>query len=655
MTIDLNKVQFGYDDAETEAKRGFLDKVYLKTLFFERVKKAEKTLVIGRKGAGKSALCLSLMQALKKEQKNHLLLTPESSPFLYKGEEFKLNTTGNDDYSYVFSWKYSLLVEIAKNIVSFIDDEKNNLENNDIKKNLDYIKRFLYSNNELELPPIRKFLSYINIINRFSASFNGFNIKFEKENNTQQEKSIKLLKTFEFKVSELLKNIDNIDITVLIDKIDEAWSSKSNSKDIITGLIIAATELNNQLAKIVILLFLRTDIYDSLQYAQSDKLRLLEERITWNEKNLEELIVTRGKISSERNLDDKSISWNSFFADEVKGINSFNYILDRTLRRPREMIQFCKLSLNIAQEKKEYKISEETILKAEIQYSEWKVIDLTNEFKVQFGFLRDLLLIFQGFKPHFTRSTFENKYNEAKKKLLKQYPEIESYSTNTILQVFFQIGILGAIIDGKNSFIYDDRRLILPHYTNIAIHPAFHVNLGIIQSKDAGSIRNTKISGSYLVGDMQVGGNIIDIIDIKYSTDERLNNLIEIIKSQMDKISTKAREHNPLSHHEIIDYSQNLITYIDKIKTSDLIKNYEKNEIIQCVLNTTNIIFQGRSGNNKDDGWILFKINYNKITSNILSRLKNDSLNLHDLIKELDDLEKTLQIVFDKSFSLNIE
>ena len=65
----LYGVSFGKDDAAMDAKQGFLDKVFLKTSFYHRVRTGQKFLVTGRKGSGKTAICLSLKNALEAEGK----------------------------------------------------------------------------------------------------------------------------------------------------------------------------------------------------------------------------------------------------------------------------------------------------------------------------------------------------------------------------------------------------------------------------------------------------------------------------------------------------------------------------------------------------------------------------------------------------------
>jgi len=78
MSLSLVKLTFGYDDAERDAKQGFLSKVFLKTALYNRIKTDQSELIIGRKGAGKSATCLILKTAFESEGVKVALLTPES-------------------------------------------------------------------------------------------------------------------------------------------------------------------------------------------------------------------------------------------------------------------------------------------------------------------------------------------------------------------------------------------------------------------------------------------------------------------------------------------------------------------------------------------------------------------------------------------------
>jgi ABC-type multidrug transport system fused ATPase/permease subunit len=67
--MTIANLYFGKDDAETDfTSSGLLQGSFLKTAIFDQIKSRSKSLVIGRKGSGKSALCLILKKELNREK-----------------------------------------------------------------------------------------------------------------------------------------------------------------------------------------------------------------------------------------------------------------------------------------------------------------------------------------------------------------------------------------------------------------------------------------------------------------------------------------------------------------------------------------------------------------------------------------------------------
>src|SRR5687767_6629358 len=121
------------------------------------------------------------------------------------------------------------------------------------------------------------------------------------------------------------------------------------------------------------------------------------------------------------------------FAKEVKDQPSFQYMLSRTLKRPRELIQFCNTALAEAQDNSHKSILRKDILTAENQYSNWKLKDLSSEYMVQYPYLEELLSLFQGFKAEFSVSEFNKRYEETISRL-SQFPDLRSISSEKMLQ-----------------------------------------------------------------------------------------------------------------------------------------------------------------------------------------------------------------------------
>ncbi|MBW4509965.1 MAG: hypothetical protein KME64_26145 [Scytonematopsis contorta HA4267-MV1] len=515
---NLYSVSFGKDDAAADANQGFLSKVFYKTSFYNRIKNGQRLLITGRKGTGKSATCIALKNVLEGEGKRTILVTPKllSVP---KMQQFQ-NTAMNQDEKFEYCWKYVFLVKISLEIFNVIDIQelKSSVLNSHEKQQLREVRTFLSENKEIDKTVPEKLISKLNIFSKFSAKLFGVEAGVETRKIVDNHDLSDLLDKFESSILKILEKLPNTSITILVDEVDDIWDSSNESTYLIIGLLNAIRKINSSLSsKATILAFLRSDIWDELSFASKDKLRSEEERISWVENDLKRLIGMRGKISANiigfEPEEEVNKVWETLFDAKVNEEDSFKYIVDRTLKRPREVIQFCNLALSIAQDKQHSRITQEDILEAESTYSGWKIDDLINEYKVQYPFLKDLLAIFQGFESSFSKQQFDIRYEQAKPLLIKRFPKLSELDSNVIVQILFTIGFFGGRIQEKNVYIYDGQeryKIVLPNIENLEIlvvHPAFHRGLGVGKYKL--KIENKTININQIsTGDILIQGNI---------------------------------------------------------------------------------------------------------------------------------------------------
>jgi hypothetical protein len=198
-------------------------------------------------------------------------------------------------------------------------------------------------------------------------------------------------------------------------------------------------------------------------------------------------------------------------------------MVKRTLKRPRDLIQFCNSALTEAQDRNHTSILEKDILSAEKQYSNWKLKDLASEFRVQYPYLDELLGLFQAFKAEFTREEFDVRFQESKPRL-KKYPDLQTASTEKVLQILYIIGFLGTQIDDEAIFVYDDPLILLSQEKTVIVHPAFHLALGLQKiSAGEGGVIGSSAGGNIISGDVNVVGDIAGrdvIISKRYQPEE---------------------------------------------------------------------------------------------------------------------------------------
>jgi hypothetical protein len=629
-TLDINKLNFGSDDAELDEKNGFLDKVFLNTSIYDRTKRANRELIIGRKGSGKSAIFLMLKKALQSEGVPVIPITPQSLSH-QKIAQLKISSI-NEDESYILSWKYVLLVKVALEVLY----QSKKPSSSEQRRILKLIRKFLVENGEINKNFFEKLFKSVGIFSKLSINVLGTGVAWESHQQEAYTDAADELDRFQSRIETLLTSLNGTKIFVLIDKVDEVWNQTKESQTMIIGLIKAIHDLNSLLHHTHIILFLRSDIYDVLTFNDSDKFHSLEERLIWDENDLKHLIANRGKVSANLGISDVDDLWNIIFSKFVRGEPTFQYILKRTMMRPRELIQFCNNSLSEAQNKGHKLIFTADILEAEKLYSDWKLKDLANEFFVQYPYLKELLGLFQGFKAEFSREEFNIRYQEAQAKLT-QYSDLQSTNTDTMLQILFIIGFLGVRLGTDNIFAYENPSIVLAQQKYIVIHPAFHLALGLQKVIEiSGGERNIVIGRDNVVGSVLSGGSVnLPSQDIRIMTIRQLESLqtdLSILISQQIQTEEEIKLREPDVPSRLKTRLRDIEVYlaetIIKIARLEAIPNSEQNtQKISDAINTLKskvVLILGR---------------FTSERKAILYALK-DELRKHDFTPVLFDFEK---------------
>ena len=166
-------------------------------------------------------------------------------------------------------------------------------------------------------------------------------------------------------------------VWLLIDNLDKGWPiGGSSSTDIllIRSLLEASRKLRNQLqdrnTDFNSLVFLRSDIYDHLVEEIPDKGKETAIRLEWNDPAAFERIVERRVLASTSLTGNfREEIWPAICAPLVDTEDSFGFILDRTLMRPRDLLMYLHRCVETAINRGNSRIEEADILFAEKGYS----------------------------------------------------------------------------------------------------------------------------------------------------------------------------------------------------------------------------------------------------------------------------------------------
>lgn len=269
---------------------------------------------------------------------------------------------------------------------------------------------------------------------------------------------------------------------VQLDKLDERWDGSGEVKIWLVGLLKAAKKLNDdyrepvesarrQIVKIVV--YLRTDIYETLRFDELDKLRSFENQISWNEASLTAMLEKRlpDGLGLAGVLDANPIS---------RAQRAPQYFFDRTFLRPREVIQFLQSALEAAPQGSKF-VSNDLLKEVVKTFSTWKVDDLKLEYAKANPHLSDLIEAFrQG--PHRYDSLAE-----IEERLTERAPSATTaLGPRGALDLLFNASVVGVRIStsGRILFRVNDPTLKLPNEASVYVHPGLHSALNITEKRN---------------------------------------------------------------------------------------------------------------------------------------------------------------------------
>ncbi|MFH7040774.1 ATPase [Paucibacter sp. JuS9] len=186
---------------------------------------------------------------------------------------------------------------------------------------------------------------------------------------------------------------------LLIDRLDEAWVDDAVRYKLIRALIETCRSFQ-RVRSVKIVIAIREDllriVFDSTRDAgfQEEKYESLFLRLRWKKHQLQELVELRLNRLIREQYTSKQVMFNDVFKTEVRRENALDYLVDRSLHRPRDIISYINCCLDIS-EGKEY-ISPSAIQDAEKAYSLGRLRSLIDEWRSHYPNLQLAFEIIRG-------------------------------------------------------------------------------------------------------------------------------------------------------------------------------------------------------------------------------------------------------------------
>lgn len=409
----LDWINFGKVSAERDdlLSSYFFDNGVLRSV----IKSPSSFLILGRKGAGKTAVFRYLTENTNQFIDASDILVPLSfDDYNWNIHALLTNEAKAESLLYKQSWRFIILIEcvkayaaaferIGKPLPKRIAAARKLLErlfDSPIPSIYQIVGRKLLSLSGLKLPGGGLDLEDGGID---SINVEGGEVTFDqvRENKDLRQHLSENIENLIAHLDRALSDADELWPTVYVcfDRVDEAWDDVSydSSKKVIAGLVSACDSINAQYkGKLRPIVFLREDIFDVLSINDANKLREdCGALLHWNKESLTNLILRRVNYFATQAGQPIVTDIDSMFDKQEmrQRARPSNYILRRTMMRPRDLISLLGRTIETMREKSDDPFAEappifenmecDSIYGAEPGYSEWLKQELLDEWSVQ--------------------------------------------------------------------------------------------------------------------------------------------------------------------------------------------------------------------------------------------------------------------------------
>jgi hypothetical protein len=488
-----------------------------------------RCFLIARTGGGKSAA----LQRLEETNADHVVrISPDnlSLPYITNLGVMKYLDTLQVrlDPFFIALWKHVLLVEVLRHRYkidsavakqTFLMTIKEKVSRDPAKRQaLEYLEefhdRFWCETDERVREIVEKFEEKVSVESKGQLALPGLAQAGLGESTTttdQSEERIELVARFQRIVNEtqlprLNKMIEVLEQDILdrqnftfviIDDLDRDWVDERVMNSLIRCLFRAVQDLK-RVRNLKIIVALRTNIFQELEYAerfgQEEKLRSLVLDMRWSTGQLHTMLDERVRTAARRFGQESVATVQDLLpaTNRTRG-SALDYIMGRTLRRPRDAISFVNECLNVAVGKNS--ISWDAIHEAEHPYSEKRLLALRDEWKSTYPDINRVFDAFLGAPSPMSRSEFTDVTFKGGQWLTHLCESLWDYTVDPsnwlqqyqpLLKVLYQIGLVGSSTSeaAPTSYFYEspayvDRPGNLGDDAWFDVHPTFHLALEI--------------------------------------------------------------------------------------------------------------------------------------------------------------------------------
>ena len=514
--------------AAAEDDASFLNDCYINTGAMETLRNCQdpRRIVVGRTGAGKSALLLQLSEL----EDRCIEVRPESLALSYISNsnilQFFAELGVQLDIFFRLLWRHVFTVEILKhhfnvenetasrNVIQRLLDAVTGDKNH--KKAIEYLQqwgRSFWQETEYRIKEVTTTLEKsLKASAAGKIEESGFNVEGARSLTTEQKADLvnraqSVVNAVQIReLSEILDLVKDVLIDeqkryyIVLDRLDENWVEERLRYRLIRALIETVKDFARiQHAKIVPAI--RLDLLERVfrltrdSGFQEEKYESLYLPLDWSRAQLVSVLNSRVNRLIRSRYTSESVRFEDILPKRIDGQSAVDYIIERTMMRPRDAIVFLNYCIQRSADKPT--LSVQVIKEAEGEYSRERLRSLADEWSSDFPNLMEIVPILNDMPKQFIASDLTDPEcqerslqllvsgNEKRdeiwvlcEKLVSQEIRLTDFKRE-ILYVMYRIGIVGLRVGESERYVWaiNGKRSItrgeLLIQCKVKVHPMF--------------------------------------------------------------------------------------------------------------------------------------------------------------------------------------
>jgi hypothetical protein len=200
-------------------------------------------------------------------------------------------------------------------------------------------------------------------------------------------------------------------IAILVDNLDKAWERNRDLDQLsvfLLGLLTSIEQIVTEFAKkdrwrdpihVSLAVFLRSDIYSRVLKVAKERDKLPVTELVWSDPEVLLRVIEGRYAASKLNRVAGGELWEKYFSPAVSGVDTRQWLLQRVLPRPRDLVFACNAAITYAANREHPIVEARDIVDGFAQYSQFAVESVIVEGETSMPGIESLIYELVGCQP----------------------------------------------------------------------------------------------------------------------------------------------------------------------------------------------------------------------------------------------------------------